>query len=240
MYESHIFRLTNFSQTPCSKLNPLGMMLMEQVELHLRYYINAKKGSVSMESASANMSIVIPDKFLSSFLSMYEENKDKFSTSFFHGPTEAAIAKISGNPNPELAVKVISFYSVLKASGQKGFKIVSVNLFGPLLCAIQCYNQRERGSSKQAPPFLSDRKDHIKKRLHTFFALIMVDDIKPTFSIAINATKAPVVLQYSRKCGAIIGESTPNQMTIVVDRVSPEQLKTLLDPKGKNIASEVK
>jgi hypothetical protein len=238
--DSQILRLTNFAKTPQGDLNPLGQQLMNQVEAHVQYYKNAKRRSESMMESTVDH-MESPDKFLAGFLEMYSKHKEKFSMSLLHGLIEAAIAKMSGYANPEFAVKVINFYSVLEASGRKGFNIASANLFGPSLRTIQRHSRRLRGSAEQSPAFLTDRKDHVKDRLRKFISLTMTDaSMKPTFSIAIDATKVPPVLQYSRKYGAIIGECAPKQMVCVLDGVSPEELKKLLDPKGKQLASEVK
>ena len=62
----------------------------------------------------------------------------------------------------------------------------------------------------------------------------------PTFSIAIDATKVPQLLQFSRKYCAILGGAAPDHFVEVPPNVSKEELIALLDPKGKTLASEVK
>ena len=98
----------------------------------------------------------------------------------------------------------MNFFAALESTDRKAFSLVSANLLGPSLRTVQQFHQRERGNEKQQQPaFLESTKENITQRLDNFVKIALKGIDSPAFSIAIDATKVPELLQYSMKYCAI-------------------------------------
>ena len=79
------------------------------------------------------------DLFLQAFTQMYREHVE-FREGLLVALMRAFVSKANGHRNPEFPLCSMNFYVALEATSRKAFSLVSANMLGPSLRAVQQRN----------------------------------------------------------------------------------------------------
>jgi hypothetical protein len=250
LFKSHLCDMDRedmgrFLKTQDIYLSHCGISLKLQVKRNLEFIdecLELDKMLLSKKLKSSGSTIASrietgsdsPDVFLSKFLSLYKTNPE-FASSLICGLLRAAVAKMSGQKNPQYATHVLNFYSMIETSSRKSFEMVSANLYGPSLRQMQRVNGKQRNE-----PIVCEETSHLTKRLGIFLETTLHAIKNPVFSLSIDATKLPEAKQLSLAHKAVFGGAYPNHFISVEDKTA-EHLKGLIeDNESPRRAQEIK
>ena len=171
------------------------------------------------------------DSFLQAFTEMYQEHVE-FREGLLVALMRAFVSKANGHRNPEFPLCSMNFYVALEATSRKAFSLVSANMLGPSLRAVQ----RRNAMNKQEVFIICDEAN-VQARLAA--ALEKYNDPlkKMIISLGFDGTKAPRTLSVSTRHKAILGGAAPNHM-ISLDRLTEEEVKAKLSPKSDIIKAD--
>lgn len=110
--------LSGFAKCSDESLSDKGVNLRKRVKLTLKYYDEAEKALKNKDVKGKPKFIHGADKFLSEFSALYRNNQE-FRNGLLCCLLHSFVAKLSGNPNPQLASSALNFSLALASSKSK-------------------------------------------------------------------------------------------------------------------------
>lgn len=153
-----------------------------------------------------------------------------FRSSIIVALFKAACAKEQHGSNAATDEKVVNFFRYISTYDKKAAQVMSANLGGPSQRWMATLNARERedcilDSGDNGERVISRMEAAIARRSKSNGAQV-------SFSLAIDATKVPTVIEASSGYKAIVGGEFPNHL-IDVETKSKEEIQDIIDGKSK-------
>jgi hypothetical protein len=229
--------LADFCKTSAKHFSAEGRVLKERVT-HAADFGRAqeKMQNAISTTASTEVSGFLP--FLHQFAETYKTNK-AFRGSLMVQLVQGYLSRVD-NPTSPLPLMVMNFYMSMTIQNTQAARFAAANLKGPVIRSIQ-----RRKAKNRTTPIVLHEKEHILERLKCIvedYDCAKEGSLPLVISIALDATKVPMIIQLSQSYQIFVGTAWPDHI-----HQKPETAEDLerfmflkdTDPKFKK-AGEIK
>ena len=226
------------------RLSPAGLELKQEAVALVEYASYTAKLARHMPEQTFKLigkdSAPGLDAFLVDVAEVWQANP-AFRSSLAVSIVKSAVAKSKYGPNAAMDEKILNFVRFIRTHDKKAAEVLSANLSGPDDRWMRRLDARDR-----EPCILDSGKDGAltEKRMDEAIQRRSDNGGKSlAFSLAIDATKTPVLLEVAAGYRAVVGGEYPQHL-IDIEGMSKQDVRKILDGASESgnipLASEVK